>query len=194
MEDHEIRPRGRISSLMATQAPRPPGHKLAFRPVRVVATMFVLATCVSVIGASQLVDAPIATSRAATSTKSKSVATTHPVAATVYGPNGIALKSTTTTIVASANPASTGAVVTYSVRVSPVPDGGTVAFADSGNSISLACEFAPVDPTSGRATCRVSYDAPTTRRISAIYRGASDFAPSEETLVIAEKVVRGRKS
>ena len=43
MEDHEIRPRGRISSLMATQAPRPPGHKLAFRPVRVVATMFVLA-------------------------------------------------------------------------------------------------------------------------------------------------------
>jgi hypothetical protein len=177
---------------MATQAPRPTGRKLSLTPFRMAAITFVLATCVSVIGASQLVDAPVATSRAAASTKPKSSAATHPVSSTVYGSTRSALKTTAATIAASANPAFTGAVVTYTVRVSPVPDGGTVAFADSGNSISPACEYAPVDRTSGRATCRVSYDAPTTRQISAIYRGASDFAPSRETSAIAEKVTRRR--
>jgi hypothetical protein len=176
---------------MATQAPPPTGRKLSLTPFRMAATTFVLATCVSVIGASQLVDAPVATSRAAASTKPRPRTTAHPVSATVHGSTEGGLKTTAATIAASANPASIGAVVTYSVRISPVPDGGTVAFADSGNSISPACEYAPVDRTSGRATCRVSYDAPTTRQISAIYRGASDFAPSRQTSVIAEKVTRG---
>jgi len=152
------------------------------------ATAIVLAACISTIGASQLVDAPM---HADAATRPSARTTTGSDAARQIGPTGLPLKSTTARLTSSANPASAGAVVTYSVRVSPVPNGGTVAFADSGNWISAACEYAPVDRTTGLASCHASYDTPTTRQISAIYRGASAFAPSEQTAVITEKVIRG---
>ena len=43
---------------------------------------------------------------------------------------------TTTSLSASANPASAGQAVTYTVKVVPVPNGGTVNFFDNGSPIA----------------------------------------------------------
>ncbi|MGO9789159.1 MAG: FG-GAP repeat protein, partial [Solirubrobacteraceae bacterium] len=53
-------------------------------------------------------------------------------AAYVFGPG---TTTTTTSLTSSANPSIPGQQVTYTAMVSPVPDGGTVAFADNGVTI-----------------------------------------------------------
>ncbi len=77
---------------------------------------------------------------------------------------------TTTSLASSANPSIVGASVTYTATVSPVPDGGTVAFSDNGSPIST-CTAQPVNTTTGTATCTVTYTAVGSHTIVATYSG-----------------------
>jgi hypothetical protein len=78
--------------------------------------------------------------------------------------------TTTTTLSASVNPAVVGQTITYTALVSPIPDGGTVAFSDRGIAIS-GCGAVPVDVTTGEAVCNVSYAKQGLHTITATYSG-----------------------
>ena len=90
------------------------------------------------------------------------------------------ISSTSTALVSSANPSAPGQQVTYTATVSPVPDGGTIAFTDGGSTIT-GCGSATVDPGTGEATCQTSYPATGTHQIQAVYSGDQYFAGSEST-------------
>jgi hypothetical protein len=66
-----------------------------------------------------------------------------------------------------------GASVTFTATVSPVPDGGTVAFDDGAGTIS-GCAAAPVDVSTGRATCVTSFSTPGVHAIGADFSGSVD--------------------
>ena len=76
---------------------------------------------------------------------------------------------TTTELKASSSTPEVGETVTYTSTVSPVPDGGTVAFEDEGSPIS-GCETQTVNTTTGKATCEQTYDTTGTRCHSRILR------------------------
>src|SRR5215471_518408 len=84
--------------------------------------------------------------------------------------------TTTTTIASPANLSITGAPVTYTATVSPVPDGGTVAFTDGTTPIT-GCGAQPVIST-GTATCQVTYTAAGSHTITAAYFGDAAFTAS----------------
>jgi hypothetical protein len=69
--------------------------------------------------------------------------------------------------------------VTYSATVSPAPDSGTVAFADSGVVIP-GCAAVPVS-AAGQAACTTTYRSAARRVIVAAYSGDSYFAPSRSS-------------
>jgi hypothetical protein len=81
---------------------------------------------------------------------------------------------TTTSIAASAAGVTSGQSVTYTAKVSPDPDGGTISFADNGVAIPN-CAAQAVN-ASGAATCTVTYSAPGTHIVTALYTGSSDGA------------------
>jgi len=87
---------------------------------------------------------------------------------------------TTTGLQSSANPSTAGEQVTYTATVSPVPDGGTVAFADNGTTIGN-CGAVTVNTTSGKATCQVTYATGGTHPIKATYSGDTNYAASPST-------------
>jgi hypothetical protein len=84
---------------------------------------------------------------------------------------------TATTVASSANPLVVGGQVTYTAAVSPVPDGGTVAFEDAGAAIS-GCGSQPVDTTTGMASCQVSYATTGSHAVTVIYSGDAAFTAS----------------
>ncbi len=85
--------------------------------------------------------------------------------------------STLTSIGSSANPSMVGGSVTYTATVSPVPDGGTVAFTD--NSVMLTgCGAVAVNTSTGQATCSTSYNSVGSHAIVANYSGTASFAAS----------------
>jgi hypothetical protein len=90
---------------------------------------------------------------------------------------------TTTSLASSANPSIIGASVTYTATISPVPDGGTVAFSDNGAPIST-CTAQPVDTTIGKATCTVTYGAVGSHSISAVYSGDFDYSGSVSATLV----------
>jgi len=85
--------------------------------------------------------------------------------------------STLTTLGSSANPANTGNPVTYTASVSPIPDGGTVAFTDNSTTLS-GCGAVAVSTTTGRATCTTTYTSTGSHSIVANYSGDVNFAAS----------------
>ncbi|MGH2916976.1 MAG: Ig-like domain repeat protein, partial [Solirubrobacteraceae bacterium] len=88
-----------------------------------------------------------------------------------------------TQTVLSASPASavTGQEVTYIAKVSPAPDGGTVAFADGGQPVT-GCGSEPVG-ADGSASCKVSYASAGSHSLTAAYGGNADFAGSVSSAV-----------
>jgi hypothetical protein len=82
----------------------------------------------------------------------------------------------------SKNPAETGQSVTYTAAVNPVPDGGTVAFADGGKAIS-SCTGVGV--SSGQASCTTSFPFARPHTITATYSGDSFYGGSSSTLTQA---------
>ncbi len=88
--------------------------------------------------------------------------------------------ATATTLAQAPKPVNAGESVTLTAHVSPVPTGGTVAFATSGSGVIDDCTAQPVNLTTGAATCTV--DAPSSRydsrTIAANYSGDDTFAGS----------------
>jgi Bacterial Ig-like domain (group 3)/Divergent InlB B-repeat domain len=127
----------------------------------------------------------------ATYTTSTLTAATHPITAGYGGDADYAASTsspaldqvvnkvgTSTSLASSVNPAAIGQTITYTATVSPVPDGGTVAFTDGGASIS-GCGSVTVDTSTGRASCQVSYGASGSHAIVAAYSGDAAFAGSQ---------------
>jgi hypothetical protein len=85
---------------------------------------------------------------------------------------------TTITVTSSQNPAVFGQQVTFKASVSPVPDGGTVAFADNGTTVG-GCGGVAVNTTTGAASCQVSYSAVGAHTIQAAYSGDTSFGGSQ---------------
>jgi hypothetical protein len=77
----------------------------------------------------------------------------------------------------SANPASVGQAVTYTARVVPVPNGGTVTFFANGGAIT-GCGQVPVNTSTGEATCPTVYLSIGRRGVQASYSGTAAFGPS----------------
>src|SRR5262249_24054994 len=89
---------------------------------------------------------------------------------------------TTTTLAPSKNPALTTDSVTLTATVSPVPDGGTIAFTDGAGTI-VGCGSVAVDTTTGRATCTTTFTAHGTHTLKAAYGGHVAFlASTSDTL------------
>ena len=63
---------------------------------------------------------------------------------------------TSTSVSSSVNPSAVGQQLTYTATVGPVPDARTVTFSDGTSPIS-GCSDKPVDTTTGKATCTVTY-------------------------------------
>lgn len=63
---------------------------------------------------------------------------------------------TTASLSSSANPAPVGQAVTYTVKVVPVPNGGTVNFFANGAPIT-GCDKVALNATTGAATCAATY-------------------------------------
>ncbi|HTY95476.1 MAG TPA: Ig-like domain-containing protein, partial [Solirubrobacteraceae bacterium] len=86
---------------------------------------------------------------------------------------------TGTKLAASAGIAVTGQPVTYTATVTPVPDGGSVAFKDAGTPIS-DCATQAVSTTTGIATCEISYPTAGEHGITASFSGSPDtvYRPS----------------
>ncbi len=90
---------------------------------------------------------------------------------------------TTTSLASSANPSIVGQSVTYTATVSPVPDGGTVAFSDNGSPIA-ACQQQPVNTATGQATCTVTYNVVGSHSLIATYSGDFNYAGSTSAVLI----------
>ncbi len=98
----------------------------------------------------------------------------------------IAITSTTTTLTASSNSPAINTPVTYTATVSPVPNGGTVAFTDEGAPLP-GCSAQPVNTTTGEAVCEVTYETPDVYVVVAEYSGSTDT--SYQSSVSASKEV-----
>jgi Bacterial Ig-like domain (group 3)/FG-GAP repeat len=87
------------------------------------------------------------------------------------------LAPTTTTLESNHNPADVDQPVTYTATVNPAPSGGTMGFADGGTAIA-GCTSKTVNPSTGRATCQVSYPEGGTHSIVATYSGSGPYQTS----------------
>ncbi len=85
--------------------------------------------------------------------------------------------TTTTSVSASPNPAVAGQPVTYTARVAPVPNGGTVDITGNGSPI-LGCSGLPVNAATGVATCTSTYLLAGSHNLSASYSGSGAFLSS----------------
>ena len=139
-------------------------------------------------GGSPIGTATLNGSGKATITTSSLAAGAHTITASYGGDNNFSgstgsltqtvnKAATTTALSSSANPSVIGGQVTYTATVSPVPDGGTVAFTDGGTPIA-GCGAVKVSTTTGKATCQVTYPATGRHTITVAYSGDASFAAS----------------
>jgi hypothetical protein len=84
-----------------------------------------------------------------------------------------ATASTATGLGASSTSPAVGQPVTYTAAVSPAPNGGTVAFKDEGATIS-GCGAQPVNTSTGKATCEVTYEGAGVHHVKAAFSGSPD--------------------
>lgn len=77
-------------------------------------------------------------------------------------------------LTSSANPSEVGAPVAYTATLTPVPDAGTVSFADGASQISN-CQGMAIN-SSGVAACTVTYSSPGSHSIVANYSGDTLFS------------------
>jgi hypothetical protein len=91
------------------------------------------------------------------------------------------IQSTVTSLSSSANPASVGEGVTYTAKVVPVPNGGTVNFFANGAPIA-GCNQVPVNTTTGEATCATTYLSSGRLGVQAFYSGDALFRRSSSAI------------
>ncbi|HEY1524045.1 MAG TPA: beta-propeller fold lactonase family protein [Solirubrobacteraceae bacterium] len=82
----------------------------------------------------------------------------------------------------SLDPSVAGQAVTFTVNVSPVPDGGTVQFTDPGTTIP-GCGAVPVDTSNGQASCTTTFSTPGSYGVQAVYSGDGFFASSQSSVL-----------
>lgn len=92
--------------------------------------------------------------------------------------------STTTTLIASPDPARTGQAITLYATVSPATNAGSVAFMGAGKVLA-GCTSRPL--SAGHATCTVTYAKAGRFDFQAVYSGSASFARSSSA-PIAETV------
>lgn len=90
-------------------------------------------------------------------------------------------QATATAVSGSPNPSAVGQSVTYTATVSPIPDGGSMAFTDNGTTIT-GCSAVTVITTTGNASCTTSYSAAASHAIVANYSGDPNYAASSGSL------------
>jgi hypothetical protein len=85
-------------------------------------------------------------------------------------------------LISSPNPSTQGQTVTYTASVAPIPDGGTVAFAELGTPIP-GCEAVAVNSSHGSAACPVAYASAGVHTVQAAYSGDATFKPSQSEYI-----------
>jgi hypothetical protein len=93
--------------------------------------------------------------------------------------------ATTTSLASSANPSIVGQSVTFTATVSPVPDGGTVAFSQDGNPIG-ACQSVAVNTLTGTATCSQTYTSVGSHSLVATYSGNFGYSGSTSATLVQQ--------
>ena len=88
---------------------------------------------------------------------------------------------TTSSLSSSANPASVGQAITYTAKVLPMPNGGTVNFFDNGAPVA-GCDKVALNTSTGEATCQATYFSSGHRGVQAFYSGTALFEPSGSTV------------
>jgi len=91
--------------------------------------------------------------------------------------------ATATSLSSSANPVPVGQAVTYTVKVTPVPNGGTVNFFDNGAPIT-GCHKVSVNATTGEAACSATYSASGRHGVQAFYSGDVLFKSSSSDVLV----------
>jgi hypothetical protein len=86
------------------------------------------------------------------------------------------------------SPSIPGQAVMFTATVSPAPSSGAVSFASGGTPIP-GCTAAPVNVTSGVATCSTSFAATGNYSITATYGGSPTTPPSVASAPITQVVV-----
>ncbi|MBV9952957.1 MAG: Ig-like domain repeat protein, partial [Acidimicrobiia bacterium] len=104
-----------------------------------------------------------------------------PSTSPVLGQSVNALAASSTALVSSANPTTTGAPTTYTATVTASNLSGTVLFTDDGNPIS-GCEAVAVSG-SGQAQCAQTYSDVGSHSIVATYSGTAGVAVSSSATV-----------
>jgi parallel beta-helix repeat protein len=104
------------------------------------------------------------------------------------------LQATRTRLATSSGVVRSGVRVTYTAAITPVPDGGTVAFSDgAGNPATVNCPARPL--TGGEATCTVSYPASGVLSVTATYSsdgtsnhyaGSTSSPPLKQTVITSK--------
>jgi hypothetical protein len=89
--------------------------------------------------------------------------------------------TTSTVLTVSNNPTMVGDTVSYDVTVSPVPNGGTVAFRQSGRVVIVGCTAVAI--SGGRAACAAVFHAVGTFSVQAVYSGSTDYVTSASNVV-----------
>ena len=100
---------------------------------------------------------------------------------------------TSTSLSCSPDPATTSQVVTCTAGVSPVPNGGTVAFSDAAGAIS-GCGAVPVDQSTGEASCQTTFSPAGSYSLQASYSGFGLYLPSLSPAVSEAVTVPGPPS
>jgi hypothetical protein len=84
---------------------------------------------------------------------------------------------TITSVQGNPNPGTAGHSVSYVATITPLPDGGTVAFTDNGVTLS-GCGAVAVSTSTGVASCTTTYNSIGSHSIVANYSGDANFAAS----------------
>lgn len=95
---------------------------------------------------------------------------------------GSPVTPTTTTASLSSSTVAAGSTVTLSAAVSPLPDGGTVAFTVGGSTIK-GCA-AHVVTSAGTVRCMATFSSPGPESITAVYSGDPAFGSSTSAPVV----------
>jgi hypothetical protein len=92
-------------------------------------------------------------------------------------------QATAMSLTSSANPSVFGQPVTFTAKVTPVPDGGTVTFDVDGSALGGSV---PVNTTTGQATSSsIATLTPGPHAVKATYSGDANFTPATATLIQA---------
>ncbi len=105
----------------------------------------------------------------------------------------VATAPTTITLAASSSSPTLGSPVTYTASVSPAPSSGTVSFME-GETVIPGCGEQPVNPSTGQATCEVTYETAGAHSITAEFSGSRQAIFGASTTASVIEITAGALS